>query len=254
MSVVTDQVKVVIPARYDSTRLPGKPLLELNGFPIVWHVYQRVLEAGIQNRDVVIATDDRRISSMANELDLNVQMTSSKHASGTDRVNEVAEISQWSDSTIVLNVQGDEPLIPANLIKSLVSFSFQHSEFDITTAVTPIRSFTEMNNPNIVKAIMCENDRALYFTRAAAPYNRQDEKDISQNSYRHIGIYAYRRAALRQFCQFPESRLENCEKLEQLRALSYGLNIGALCFDQAPPHGVDTMSDYQNLINLMDKH
>ncbi len=242
-------VKVVIPYRYASNRLPGKSLLEIRGQPIFWHVYQRVLEAGVSEENIIIATDDARIYKKAEELSLNVVMTSIEHSSGTDRINEVANIYNWDDETLVVNVQGDEPFIPASLIMSLINYTINNSQFDITTVVVSIQSAEEMTNPNDVKTILGTNGQALYFSRAAAPYNRTNPTDFSQ-AYRHIGIYAYKKLTLLKICNLPETLLEDYEKLEQLRALSHGMSIGAVTVKTPRPHGIDTMEDYQKILNL----
>ena len=248
---MNNQLKVVVPARYGSTRLPGKPLLELNGKPVYWHVVQRVIEAGISLDNIVVATDDQRIINSAIKYSIPVQLTSNEHVSGTDRINEVALKKCWDDDIIVLNVQGDEPLIPYQLISDLAKFTYENVNFSIATAVTPIKSEEDFKNPNVVKAVLGENNLALYFTRSACPFNRDSPKDYT-NAYRHIGIYAYRVGALHQFCSYHESTLESYEKLEQLRALSHGMSIGAIVIDNAPPHGVDTIEDYEELKLLME--
>lgn len=245
-------IKIVIPARYSSTRLPGKPLLLLNGKPIFWHVVQRALGAGVKLEDVVLATDNKIIEQKAKELNIPVVMTCESHVSGTDRVNEVANIVDWSDDTIVVNIQGDEPLVPSELIQSLITFTAQNNHFDITTIVTPITTIEEFNNPNVVKAILGEHNIALYFSRSTAPYHRDIPTDISL-AKRHIGIYAYKRSSLRIFCQYPEAKIEAYEKLEQLRALANGLQIGALETLSPPAHGIDTLDDYQSIKQIMEK-
>jgi 3-deoxy-manno-octulosonate cytidylyltransferase (CMP-KDO synthetase) len=245
------QVKVIIPARYGSTRLPGKPLLLLKNKPMYWHVVQRVLEAGVEIQDIVVATDDDRIVKSALSEAIPVQLTSENHVSGTDRINEVAMLKGWEDNAIVLNVQGDEPLIPHTLISDLAAFTSQNPHFSITTAVSPIKSECDYLNPNIVKAVIGEENRALYFTRSSSPFNRDEPKSFS-DAYRHIGIYAYRVGALNEFCSYSESRLERCEKLEQLRALSNGMSIGAIIISEAPPHGIDTIQDYEKLKLIME--
>jgi 3-deoxy-manno-octulosonate cytidylyltransferase (CMP-KDO synthetase) len=244
-------IKVVIPARYGSSRLPGKPLLALNNKPMYWHVVQRVLEAGIELKDIVVATDDQRIVQSARNESIPVQLTGTEHVSGTDRINEVATANGWADDVVVLNVQGDEPLIPHQLIFNLAEFTCKNSNFSITTAVSPIRSEDDYINSNVVKAVLGEENRALYFTRSASPFNRDDPKSYL-HAYRHIGIYAYRVGALKEFCSYPESTLEGCEKLEQLRALSHGMTIGTIVIEDAPPHGVDTVDDYNKLKLLME--
>lgn len=244
-------IKVVIPARFGSSRLPAKPLLEINNKPIFWHVAQRVLEAGVPLDDIVIATDHTAIFSKAEQLKLPVMMTATQHISGTDRVNEVAEKFDWDEQTIVVNVQGDEPMIPPALIQDLIEFTIDNSRFDITTAVTSIDNTAEFLNINVVKAIVTEFGQALYFTRAAAPLNRDNEADFTL-AKRHIGIYAYTVKSLAVICRLPESLLENYEKLEQLRALANGLTIGAFSYEGDIPHGIDTQDDYDNIKGLME--
>jgi 3-deoxy-manno-octulosonate cytidylyltransferase (CMP-KDO synthetase) len=246
----TNRVKVVIPARYGSSRLPAKPLLELNGMPIFWHVVQRVIEAGVLLEDIIIATDHEAIFTKANELMLPVLMTSLDHISGTDRINEVATQLNWEESTIVINVQGDEPLIPAKLIQDLIIFTVEN-HYDISTVVTPIIKHDELTNPNVVKAILTEHGQALYFTRSASPYNRDKQSDLTLAN-RHIGIYAYTVKSLAKFCSLPESTLENYEKLEQLRALTNNLTIGALAYLGDIPHGIDTDDDYLATKKIME--
>lgn len=244
-------IKVVIPARYGSSRLRGKPLLEINQKPIFWHVFQRCLEAGLSPVDICIATDDQRIYSKAISLDLPVAMTSESHESGTDRIHEVAVKSNWADDVIVLNIQGDEPAIPPRLIKALIRFSLANQHFSITTAVTPITKSCDLNNSNIVKAIISDNGNVLYFTRSASPLSRDNPDDFSL-AFRHIGIYAYRVDSLKMFCSYSKSPLEECEKLEQLRALSNGMRIGAFRYNHFLPHGVDTLDDYLLIKKTME--
>tara|TARA_R110001583_G_scaffold17482_2_gene70649 strand:+ start:13214 stop:13966 length:753 start_codon:yes stop_codon:yes gene_type:complete len=248
---MNSSIKVVIPARYGSSRLPGKPLLILNNKPMYWHVVQRVLEAGIDIENIIVATDDQRILENATSESIPVILTAIEHVSGTDRINEVATIKRWQDDVVVVNVQGDEPLIPSQLISDLAAFTCNNSNFSITTAVSAIKSEEDYMDPNVVKAVLGEENRALYFTRSPCPFNRNNPNNYSQ-AYRHIGIYAYRVGALREFCSYPESVLEACEKLEQLRALSNGMAIGALVIENAPPHGIDTQKDYEKLKLLME--
>lgn len=245
------KIKVVIPARYGSSRLPGKPLLPLCGQPLFWHVFQRVVEAGVQTEDIVLATDDHRILLKASQLSIPCVMTDSAHSSGTDRLNEVASQLGWDDETLIINVQGDEPLIPSELISRLIYFTQENSTFDITTAISPIHCLGDMTNPNVVKVAMGESSRAVYFSRSVIPFNREQPESID-SVYRHIGIYAYSVKGLRQFCQYPESTLESMEKLEQLRALCNGLSIGAMIEEQAPPHGIDTEQDYLTIKEMME--
>lgn len=245
-------VKIVIPARFGSSRLPGKPLLKLLDKPVIWHVVERCKEAGIGNSDIFVATDDIRIVEALKYENIQVVMTSSSHQSGTDRINEVAVLKQWDKDTVVLNVQGDEPMIPAALIQDVAFFALANSHYQISTAVVSLSSFEHFSNPNVVKVILGCNGRAIYFTRSAAPMNRDMPQDLSL-SKRHIGIYGYRVSALKQFCSYNEAVLEKYEKLEQLRALSHGMSIGAIEYDGVVPHGIDTIDDYENIKEYMEK-
>lgn len=244
-------VKVVIPARFASSRLEGKPLLNILGKPMVLHVVDRCMEAGISLSDIFIATDDLRILAALDGYGVKVVITSQKHRSGTDRINEVACKLKWDASDIVINVQGDEPMIPPILIRDVSSFALSNTQFDMTTAVAPLTSLEDFNNPNVVKAILGANNRAIYFTRSSAPINRDEPQDLSL-AKRHVGIYSYSVSALKEFCSYREEELESYEKLEQLRALSQGMSIGAIIYDGIVPHGVDTSSDFDRIKNLME--
>lgn len=244
-------VKAVIPARYGSQRLQGKALLPIKGKPLFWHVTQQVIKSGIHKKDIFIATDNKDIETAANELGLSVVMTKDCHISGTERVNEVASILGWDDDTLVLNVQGDEPLIPPDLIANLINFTGAKPEYDITTCTTDILNIEEFFCKNTVKAIVTEDSRAIYFTRSQCPLNREEPSDF-RGAQRHIGIYVYKVASLRELCLLPESKLEKIEKLEQLRALSNGMTIGALNYVGNVQHGVDTKADYLKVKSLME--
>lgn len=246
------QIKIVIPARYDSLRLPGKPLLLLKDKPIFWHVVQRALGAGVNIFDIVLATDNCLIEDAAKKLNIPVVMTSSSHSSGTDRVNEVANLLDWSDETVIINIQGDEPLVPSQLILSIIEFTQLNNNFDITTLVAPVKTLDEFNNPNIVKAVVAKNNQALYFSRSKVPFNREEVTNFSL-AKRHIGIYGYKKSNLAKFCQYPESPLESYEKLEQLRAIDNGMKIGALETLTQPAHGIDTMDDYLSIKKIMEE-
>lgn len=245
------KIKIVIPARYGSSRLEGKPMLEILNKPIFWHVHQRCIEAGFNKNDIYLATDDERILQKALSLNLNTVMTSHQHESGTDRIYEVSRIKGWESQDIVINVQGDEPMISPTLIRQLAEFSASRTEFDITTAVVSIDSLSDFENPNVVKAIVGLHNRALYFTRSAAPYKRETPTAIDL-AFKHIGIYAYTVQSLSKFCSFKEAPLEAYEKLEQLRALSNGLSIGVCHYKGNVAHGVDTLSDYLNIKSKME--
>jgi 3-deoxy-manno-octulosonate cytidylyltransferase (CMP-KDO synthetase) len=239
--------KVVIPARYASTRLPGKPLREIAGKPMVQWVYERAVASGAE--EVWVATDDDRIMRTCIAIGANAVMTKAAHASGTDRIAEVARRHGWSDREIVVNVQGDEPLMPALLIRRAAELLLQSPLAGIATLATPIRSLAEFLDPNVVKVARAPDDRALYFSRAPIPWFRDGAPQglASQSRFdgacRHLGLYAYRVNALRQLAALPPSPLEVAEKLEQLRALENGIVIAVGVTDQTPGPGVDTEQD-----------
>lgn len=243
------QMKIVVPARYNSSRLPGKPLLPLAGKPVFVHVIERIIGAGFPLEDVILATDDQRIVESANSYNIPVMLTSDKHPSGSDRINEVAQQLGWNDHTIVINVQGDEPLIPSALISELAKFVSLNSKFDMCTLATSISDMLDYKNQNIVKVVHDINNKALYFSRAMIPFCR--DGGMPSRVLRHIGIYAYRVASLKSICELPVCELENTEKLEQLRVLYNGMSIGVATVKQAPPHGVDTYDDYLKIKSLL---
>jgi 3-deoxy-manno-octulosonate cytidylyltransferase (CMP-KDO synthetase) len=237
---------VVIPARISSTRLPGKPLLEIGGKPMVVRVAEQATLSGAQQ--VIIATDHEPILVAAQQHGFNACLTRVDHSSGTDRIAEVVAQQGWTDDTIVVNVQGDEPLIPPALIRAVAQHLHDHPECAIATACHPIHDEASMRNPNIVKAVLDKNGNALYFSRAPIPYPR----DVFAQGLalphdlpvlRHIGIYAYRANFLRAFGQLAPAAIEQIEALEQLRALWHGYKIGVTITHDAPPSGVDTEAD-----------
>ena len=238
---MTDFV-VVIPARYASTRLPGKPLREINGKPIIEHVFQRGRESGA--RDVVIATDDERIGEAAENFGATVCMTGDQHRSGTERIAEVADLMDWHDETIVINLQGDEPAMPPQLIDQCAAL-LDESSADLATLASPILSDEDFGNPNVVKVIRDNNGFAIYFSRATIPYPRAAARlaDARAAALHHHGIYAYRCGVLRRLVASDPSPLELAEHLEQLRALSLGMSIRVGVPAVRPGAGVDTEDD-----------
>ncbi len=239
--------KVVIPARYASTRLPGKPLRELLGKPMLQHVFEAVSECGAQ--EIIIATDDERIETAAKGFAAAVCMTSPDHASGTDRLAEVVDKEGWSNDQIVVNVQGDEPLMPPALIDQVAGDLAGNPEAAIATVATPLVAAGEFFVPNVVKVVTDKNGFALYFSRASIPWDRELLHDdvkalpIGVVPLRHIGIYAYRVAYLRRYAEMRPCPLEQVEQLEQLRALWYGERIHVAEAGQRPGPGVDTEDD-----------
>ena len=233
---------VVIPARFASTRLPGKPLLPIEGKPMVARVAEQAKASGA--KEVWIATDHPTIFDVARGYNLNACMTRTGHNSGTDRIAEVVERQKWPDDTIVVNVQGDEPLIPPELIRAVAQHLHAHPDCAIATACHPVRDEAAWRNPNVVKAVLDKNGNALYFSRAPIPWPRDGVND-NHTALRHIGIYAYRASFLRVFHQLAPAPIEQTESLEQLRALWHGYRIGVAITATAPPAGVDTEEDLQ---------
>lgn len=237
---------MVIPSRYDSVRLPGKALLDIAGKPMIQHVYERGTESGAS--EVVIATDDERIAEAAEEFGATVCMTGANHLSGTERIAEVADLLDWSDSQIVVNLQGDEPSMPAKLIDQCASL-LDDSAADISTLASPFLSRDDFESPNCVKVILDQSDHAIYFSRAVIPHSRDTKgADVAMASaLHHHGIYAYRCGVLRQFVNAEPSALEVSEHLEQLRALSLGLTIAVGIPADRPGIGIDTAEDLQRV-------
>lgn len=233
---------VVIPARFASTRLPGKPLREINGKPMLQHVYERGTESAAS--DVVIATDDERIADTAEAFGATVCMTVADHQSGTERIAEVADILDWDDERIVVNLQGDEPSMPARIIDQCADLLSDESA-DIATLASAFLSRDDYESPNCVKVLRDLNNHALYFSRAAIPYARSAEhNDLAyESALHHHGIYAYRCGVLRQFVCAPPSALEVSEQLEQLRAMSLGMKIAVGIPAVRPGIGIDTEED-----------
>lgn len=233
--------KVVIPARYASTRLQGKPLLDIAGKPMVVRVAEQAAKSGAS--EIVIATDFEKIIQAAAEHNIKVVMTRIDHASGTDRIAEVAQIFNWSDDEIVVNVQGDEPLIDPKLIQEVAAHLAKSKDAVMATACHAIHDEASFLNPNIVKVVLDANGNALYFSRAPIPYPRDDAHKQNIQAHRHIGIYAYRVGFLKQYAQLSVTELEKIESLEQLRVLHHGYKIGVTITQNAPASGVDTQED-----------
>ena len=233
---------VVIPSRYASARLPGKPLLDLNGKPMIQHVYERGVESGAT--EVVIATDDERIADAAESFGATVCMTAEDHQSGTERIAEVADLLGWDDARVVVNLQGDEPSMPAILIKQCAKL-LSDAAADISTLASPFLTRDDFESPNCVKVIRDLNDHAIYFSRSIIPHARESDQDelAMRSALHHHGIYAYRCGVLRQLVAAEPSPLEVSEQLEQLRALSLGMTIAVGIPTERPGIGVDTAED-----------
>jgi len=241
--------RVVIPARFASTRFPGKPLALLAGTPLVLHVHRLALLSGAQ--EVVVATDDARIRDACARAGADVEMTDASHPSGTDRIAEVAARRGWAPDSIVVNVQGDEPLLPPALIAQAAGLLESDRGAAIATLATPIATVEEFRDPNVVKVVAGRDGRALYFSRAPIPWDRDGVAPRPGRARRHLGIYAYRVEALRELAQAPPSPLEQVERLEQLRALQMGLVIAVADACEAPGPGIDTPEDLARAERLM---
>ena len=233
--------KVVIPARYASTRLPGKPLLDIAGKPMIIRVAEQAIKSGAS--EVVIATDFEKIMQAAATHHIKAVMTRIDHVSGTDRIAEVAQTLNWADDDIVVNVQGDEPLIDPILINQVAEHLALNLNAVMATACHAIHDEASMMNPNIVKVVMDANSNALYFSRAPIPYPRDEAHKQTIEAHRHIGIYAYRVGFLKKYATLAPSNLEKIESLEQLRVLQNGYKIGVAVTKYAPVTGVDTQED-----------
>jgi 3-deoxy-manno-octulosonate cytidylyltransferase (CMP-KDO synthetase) len=241
---------VVIPARYSSSRLPGKPLADIAGKTMIERVYACAARSDADR--VVVATDDERIADAVKAFGGVVQMTSSAHESGTDRLQEVAQQLKLSDDHIVVNVQGDEPFMPAAVINQVAANLAENPSASCATLSEPIEQLDDVLNPNIVKVVSDSAGFALYFSRAPIPWDR-DAYDQARSgtatalAQRHIGIYAYRSALLSEFVQWPAAALEQTEKLEQLRILANGRKIHVAPALQPVPGGVDTPEDLEKV-------
>ena len=255
---------IVIPARFKSTRLPGKPLLTIHGKPMILWVAEKAKLADFVD-DMCIATDDEAIAKVCIEAGFDVVMTSNAHASGTDRLAEVAAIKGWSENDIVVNMQGDEPLVPPLLLEQVKALLVQDAESVMATLCEPIEDYETFMRPSVVKVVsQTSNDlqRALYFSRAPIPCDRDvvlandsaTQQQSPKNAYRHLGLYAYRVSLLQQFVNWPQTPLETLESLEQLRVLENGGHIAIASAACHLPAGVDTQEDLDrlNAMSLVD--
>jgi|ERR1700722_1452625 len=242
-------IHVIIPARYSAARLPGKPLLAIGDRPLIQWVWQcaRASEAA----SVIIATDDARVHDAARSFGAECLMTSPQHASGTDRIAEVVRTKGFAADDIVVNLQGDEPMMPARVVNEVAAALHARPQTDIATAVAPIHTLAEFLDPSCVKALRAGDGSALYFSRAPVPWPRDSVAGGRPTQYagawRHVGIYAYRVRSLLQFAAWPPTPLEEAEKLEQLRALEHGMRIHLVTLSEAPPAGVDTPQDLERV-------
>jgi 3-deoxy-manno-octulosonate cytidylyltransferase (CMP-KDO synthetase) len=246
---------VVIPARFAASRLPGKPLLPIGGRPLIQWVWECARASGAGS--VIIATDDVRIFESARGFGADCLMTSAQHASGTDRIAEAARARGFAADDIVVNLQGDEPMMPPATVTEVAEALDARPHVDIATAVTPIRTLAEFLDPSCVKALRARDGQALYFSRAPVPWPRDGaaagRPTRFDGAWRHIGIYAYRVRSLVRFAAWPPTPLEEIERLEQLRALERGMRIHLLALAEAPPAGVDTPEDLERVRACLER-
>jgi 3-deoxy-manno-octulosonate cytidylyltransferase (CMP-KDO synthetase) len=243
---MNEDFKIVIPARYDSSRFPGKPLADIHGKPMIQRVYEAAVDAGAG--EVVIATDSTLVGMAAEDFGATVCMTLEEHTSGTDRLCEVVDKLSWADDTVVVNLQGDEPLTPPAIINQVAVNLIKNNSADCATLYTGL-SREEANDPNIVKLVADANGFALYFSRSAIPFIRDPDDDVvSEIMYkRHIGLYAYKVSLLKKFQTLQPCELERAEKLEQLRLMWNGMKIHVAQASSIPGHGVDTPADLERV-------
>lgn len=239
---------VIIPARYASTRLPGKPLVDINGKPMVVHVLERARESGAAR--IIVATDHDEVAKAVQAAGGEVCMTRADHQSGTERLAEVVEKCGFSDDTVIVNVQGDEPMIPPAIIRQ-VAENLAARDVGMATLAAPIHSAEEAFNPNAVKVVLDAEGYALYFSRATIPWDRDrfavSRDTIGDTLLRHLGIYGYRAGFIRRYVNWQASPLENIEMLEQLRVLWYGEKIHVAVAAEIPGTGVDTPEDLERV-------
>ncbi|RPG32153.1 MAG: 3-deoxy-manno-octulosonate cytidylyltransferase [Gammaproteobacteria bacterium TMED92] len=249
-------VHIVIPARYGSTRLPGKPLVEIGGQPMVVRVAQRAAQTAAD--DVVVAVDDERVATVVERAGFSAVFTDSQHASGSDRSMEVAQLQGWQDDDLVINVQGDEPLIPVSVIDCLIDELSAAKDLEMATIAEPLGDYAAYTDPNVVKVVVDDASHALYFSRASVPFARdltpgdvaiEDWNQLQVGGYmrRHVGIYGFRVSGLRAFVELGPSALEKVEMLEQLRWLQAGRKLLVVAAAESVPGGVDTPSDLERV-------
>ncbi|WP_226662958.1 3-deoxy-manno-octulosonate cytidylyltransferase [Microbulbifer aggregans] len=243
-------IRVVIPARYSSTRLPGKPLLDIAGIPMVVRVFQQVRAASFAD-SIVVATDDERIMRVLEAHSIHGVLTDPRHESGTDRASEVGATLGWSGDDCIINVQGDEPLIPIDLLAGFADFCLKLKGLEMATVSAPISNSKELVDPNVVKIVSNVRGDALYFSRSPVPYVRDFSSTQDwplEHFRRHVGIYAYKYEVLASLSKIPVDTVESLEKLEQMRALREGVRVSVFDWHSCPPHGVDTYSDAESVV------
>ena len=249
MSMKPPEFLVVIPARLGSTRLPRKPLADIGGKPMVIRVAERAQQSNAQS--VVVATDSPEIQAACDEHRIECLLTSADHPTGTDRIAEVAQLLKLPANTLVVNVQGDEPLIPPELINQVAQTLADNAACAISTVAVPITDEAEIMNPNVVKVVLNRSAEALYFSRATIPFVRDPDSDRTVTHLRHLGIYAYRADFLQAYTRLEPAPPEQAEALEQLRALWNGYRIAVHTVAEAPPAGVDTAEDLERVRRIL---
>ena len=247
----TPDFLVVIPARLGSSRLPRKPLADIGGKPMVIRVAERAKQSLAHS--VVVATDSPEIQAVCDEYRIECLLTSADHPTGTDRIAEVAQLLKLPNNALVVNVQGDEPLIPPELINQVAQTLAAHGDCAISTVAVPILDQAEINNPNVVKVVLNRDQEALYFSRAPIPYLRDPRAGLTVEHLRHLGIYAYRADFLQAYSRLDPAPPEQAEALEQLRALWNGYRIAVYTASEAPPAGVDTPEDLERIRRLVGR-
>jgi 3-deoxy-manno-octulosonate cytidylyltransferase (CMP-KDO synthetase) len=249
MSNTLPEFLVVIPARLGSTRLPRKPLADIGGKPMVIRVAERAQQS--QAKSVVVATDSLEIQTVCDEHRIECLLTSPDHPTGTDRIAEVSHLLKLSADTLIVNVQGDEPLIPPELINQVAQTLADNTACAISTVVVPMTDVSEMSNPNVVKVVLNKAGEALYFSRASIPFVRDPAVCSDVTHLRHLGIYAYRADFLQAYARLKPAPPEQAEALEQLRALWNGYRIAVHTAAEAPPAGVDTAEDLERVRRIL---
>ena len=241
---------IIIPARFESTRLPGKPLLDIAGKPMIQHVYERGLESGAAS--VTVATDTLHVEQVVREFGGDAVLTNDHHVSGTDRLAEAAQILGLADDDLVVNLQGDEPLMPATLLTGVAETLMHDKQADVATARVAISDPAQRQDPHVVKVVTDNKGHALYFSRSMIPHLRDIDSGLEHTVYRHIGLYAYRVGYLGEYTQLKPCELEQLESLEQLRVLWHGGTIAVMDAGEEPGHGVDTPEDLQRVRKLLE--
>ena len=241
---------IVIPARFASSRLPGKPLLLIHGRPMILRVVDQAKKVqGFD--DLCVATDDERIAEVCRAEGVDVVLTRADHPSGTDRLSEVARLKGWSADDIIVNVQGDEPLLPAQLVQQVTQLLVEQAQCSMSTLCEPIHQLDEFQRDSIVKVVMSNRNEALYFSRATIPYDhdgvKQSQPTLHDQAFRHLGLYAYRVKLLQEYVTWEQGNLEKLESLEQLRVLENGHRIAIAVAEANLPPGVDTQTDLDRL-------